>query len=94
MDSSKPTVTIVGLLPGQADRVQSTYETKIDFKFLGVDESMHRIKATAESTEHLILMTKFLPHEIQTALRKHEGLIFCNGGLSSVGMKLDRLLEK
>lgn len=93
MDSDKLTVTIIGLLPAQAGRVQSEYGDRIDLRFIKTDTTMPKIRATAESSDVIILMTKFIPHDIQTALRKHDGLNFCNGGVSSVGTKLDELLK-
>lgn len=94
MDSDKLTVTIVGLLPAQAGRVQSDYGDKLDLRFVLTDTAPSRIKATAESSDVVILMTKFIPHDVQSALRKHDGLNFCNGGVSAVGVKLDELLQQ
>ena len=93
MTPDKPSVTIIGLLPRQAERVKSEYGSEVDLQFVRVDDSMPKIKATAESSDHVILMTKFMPHSIQAALRGHEGLVYCNGGTSSVGAKLDELLS-
>lgn len=92
MENGKPSVTIIGLLPRQAERVEEAYGEGIDLRFVMVDTSMHKIKATAESSDQVILMTKFMPHDIQATLRKHEGLTYCNGGVSSLGLKLDELL--
>ena len=89
----KPTVTVVGLLPGQAARVEADYGDRIDLRFVVVDTAIQKVKATAESSDQVILMTKFIPHDVQTALRKHGGLNFCNGGISSVGRKLDEILS-
>lgn len=93
MDSDKLTVTIIGLLPAQAGRVQSEYGDKLDLRFILTDTHISKIRATTESSDAVILMTKFIPHGIQTALRKHDGLDFCNGGISSVGVKLDEILK-
>lgn len=92
-EDGKPSVTIIGLLPRQAEQVAAVYGDEADLKFVSVDMAASRIKATAESTDHVILMTKFMPHEVQAAVRKHEGLTYCNGGVSSVNMKLDQLLS-
>jgi len=91
-ETGRPSVTIIGLLPRQAELVASAYGEEVDLKFVPVDMTASRIKATAESTDHVILMTKFMPHEVQAAVRKHEGLTYCNGGVSSVNLKLDELL--
>jgi len=39
-----------------------------------------------------VLMTKFIPHDVQDALRKHD-LVFCNGGVSSLKLTLDAMLH-
>lgn len=89
----KPSVTIVGLLPRQAERVHNEYGGEVDLQFAYVNDSMAKIRTTAESSDHVILMTRFIPHDIQVALRGHGGLTYCNGGTSSVGAKLDELLS-
>ena len=94
MDNDKLLVTVVGLLPVQANRVQADYGDKMDLKFIRSDATAQKIAATAESSDYVILMTKFISHEIQTTLRKHDGLNYCNGGISSVGIKLDELLGR
>ena len=94
MDNDKLLVTVVGLLPVQANRVQADFGDKVDLKFIRSDTTAQKIAATAESSDYVILMTKFISHEIQSALRKHDGLNYCNGGISSVGVKLDELLGR
>ena len=86
------TVTIVGLLPNQADRIKSAYGDKLALKCLETDTRLGKIRATAESSDHVILMTKFIPHQVQEVLRHHTGLTYCNGGMSSIKQKLDSLL--
>ena len=93
MNNDKLSVTVIGLLPRQAGRLQSDYGDKVDLLFAGSNESIAKIRSTAESSDHVILMTKFISHEIQTALQKRGGLDYCNGGTSSLGLKLDALLS-
>jgi hypothetical protein len=94
VDNDKLLVTVVGLLPVQANRVQADFGDKVDLKFIRSDTTAQKIAATAESSDYVILMTKFISHEIQSALRKHDGLNYCNGGITAVGLKLDQLLER
>lgn len=84
-------ITIIGLLPMQANKVKELYADKADLRFISVDTQTSKVQSTAESSSQIILMTKFIPHEIQTALKKHD-LVFCNGGVSSLKVKLDELL--
>lgn len=93
MTCDKLSVAIVGLLPSQAGRVQSAYGDQLDLRFIGSDTSIPRARATAESSDQVILMTKFISHDLQDALRKHDGLTFCNGGVSSVNQRLDEILS-
>ena len=92
-DNGKPLVTVVGLLPAQANRVEDQFGDRIDLRFLDVDTSIRKICATSESSDHVVLMTKFMPHDVQAALRKHDGLTYCNGGVTSCNLKLEELLR-
>lgn len=92
--SDLPSVTVVGLLPVQSNKVQAEYGDVIDLQFMDAETSPARVKSVAQSSDHVILMTKFIPHNLQNALRKHEGLIFCSGGVSSVGARLDAILGR
>jgi hypothetical protein len=85
-----PKVTIIGLLSQQANTIRSIYGDKLDLKFIEVDTSTIKMRATAETSDQVVLMTKFIPHEIQTALRKHD-LVYCNGGVSSLKLILDAM---
>lgn len=84
-------VTIIGLLPQQANTIRGIYKDELDLKFIEVDTSTIKMQATAATSDQVVLMTKFIPHEIQTALRKHD-LVYCNGGVSSLKLALDAML--
>jgi hypothetical protein len=90
----KLSVAVIGLLPRQAERVQAAYGDDVDLRFIQTDTAMQKIRATVESTDHILIMTKFAPHDIQDGLRKSGKLEFCNGGTSSVGQKLDAILGR
>ena len=87
-----PKITIIGLLPQQANTIRDIYGDGMDLRFIEVDTPTSKIRATAETSDQVVLMTKFIPHEIQTALRKHD-LVFCNGGVSSLKLTLDAMLH-
>jgi hypothetical protein len=55
---------------------------------------MQKIRATAESSDHVLVMTKFIPHDVQDGLKKRGTVEYCNGGTSSVGQKLDQILGR
>lgn len=87
-----PKITIVGLLAQQANTIKKLYGDDLDLRFIEVDTSTSKIRATAETSDQVVLMTKFIPHEVQTALRKHD-LVYCNGGVSSLKLQLDAMLH-
>lgn len=87
-----PKVTIVGLLPMQANKIKSLYGDELNLQFITAETSPTQMQLTAESSDQVILMTKFIPHEAQTALRKLD-LVYCNGGVSSLKLKLDAMLS-
>jgi thiamine monophosphate kinase len=90
----KLSVAVIGLLPRQAERVSALYGEDLELRFIQTDTAMQKIRATVESTDHVLIMTKFTPHDIQDGLRKRGKMEFCNGGTSSVGQKLDELLGR
>lgn len=92
MESFK--ISIIGLMPGQTHGIQKDYGTEFDLRFIGTDTAPARVQSIASSSDYAILMTKFIPHDVQSALRKHDGLLFCNGGVSAVKHMLDELLTK
>lgn len=85
-------VSIVGLMPGQTHGIKSDYGSAIDLRFIETDTAPSRVQSIASSSDHVILMTRFIPHDVQNALRKHDGLLFCNGGISAVKLMLDDIL--
>ena len=90
MDTLK--ITIIGLLPQQANTIQSIYGEALNLRFIETDTPTQKIRCSAESSDQVVLMTKFIPHEIQTALRQMD-LVYCNGGVSSLKLKLDAMLH-
>jgi hypothetical protein len=75
----------------QANTIRGIYGDMADLQFLASGQPP-KIQAAAESSDQVIVMTKFISHETQTALRKHD-LVFCNGGVSSLKLKLDAMLH-
>lgn len=87
-----PKITIVGLLPMQANKIKSLYGDDLNLQFITAETSPAQMQLTAKSSDQVILMTKFVPHEAQDVLRKLD-LVFCNGGVSSLKLKLDAMLS-
>lgn len=85
-----PKITIIGLLPQQANIIRGIYGEALDLRFIETDTPTQKIRCSAESSDQVVLMTKFMSHEIQTALRQMD-LVYCNGGVSSLKLKLDAI---
>lgn len=90
-NSDLPSITVVGLMPEQARKVQEHFGDAFDLHFLKSETALGRVRSVSESSDHVILMTKFITHNMQDALRGHDGLIFCPGGVSSVDAILAKL---
>lgn len=86
-------VAVIGLLPQQAGAIQMEYSDRFDLKFLDASTRTPQIKATTSSSAKVILMTKFINHGVQDAVRSHPGLTYVNGGVSSVKQALNGLID-
>lgn len=92
-DASKPSVTVVGLKGNQAEAVKSSFGDRLDLNF--VKDCPHKqLKATAESSDFVVVMTRFMDHGMFKHLRDHEGLTYCNGGMSSLNLTLHEILNR
>lgn len=89
----KLSITIIGLLPQQAAKIQAAYGGELSLRFIEVGTSMRQVLATASSSDYTILMTKFIPHDIQASLRNREGLTFCNGGITATKRLIEKLFK-
>lgn len=83
-------ITIVGLKPNQEDRVETDYGDAFDLNFVASGTRAQQLRATVSSSDKVIILTKFVPHQTQEVVRGHPGLTFCNGGISAV----ENILEK
>ena len=85
-------VTIVGLKPNQKTEIEKEYGSRLDLTFICADTPGQQMAATAASSDHVVLMTKWISHGATRGLRHHDGLTYCNGGPSSLKLKLDQFL--
>lgn len=88
----KPSVTIVGLKGNQVDSVKSSFGDQVDLKFVK-DRPPAQIRATAESSDYVVLMTKFVSHNTLKALKGCD-MEYCHGGTSSLELKLTEILSR
>lgn len=85
-----PTVTIIGLNGQQVDAIKSSCPNAI-YCFMTAEEAKTR---PAQHNDHVILMTKFINHAVQTKYRKHPNLHYCNGGVSDLKHQLQIIFHK
>lgn len=86
----KPKVLVVGLLPNQAGIVQSEFYEAFDIRFAESDTPTKRLESMASDCDRVMLMTNFISHSTQDAVKKHPGFERIQGGVSKVK---DRLTE-
>ena len=83
-------VIVVGLLPVQTNDIQKRFGHKFDFKFIGSNTPNQQIRESIKHGDIGILMTRFVSHPTQAAMRDHPGFTFCNGNSTA----LENLLEE
>lgn len=83
-------VVVVGLLPVQTNEIQKRFGHVFNFKFIGSNTPNQQIRASIEHGDIGILMTRFVSHSTQAAMRDHPGFTFCNGNSTA----LENLLEE
>lgn len=86
-------VVVVGLLSVQTNDVQKELGYAYDFRFVGAKTPSQQIKETAKNADIAILMTQFVSHPTQAAIRQHPGFLFCNGNSSALKHLLQEKLE-
>ena len=91
MSSDLTSVAIIGLQPPQARRVESLFGDKLDILCIPAATPRAKIQAATASSDYVIVMTKFTSHEAQSAVRKHDGFMYCNGAESAIKQQLDQL---
>lgn len=87
---AKKKVVIVGLLSAQTQNIAKRFGHKFNLKFIGANTPSQQIRDAMKHADIGILMTQFVSHSTQAAMRQHPGFNFCNGNSSA----LEILLEK
>jgi hypothetical protein len=83
----KPSVVLVaGLLPGQFALLRmTTSPVALQLRHVGSDMTTRHARKLAQGADHVVLMTKFISHRLQDALRVGGPKIhYCNGGVTEV----------
>ena len=83
-------VIVVGLLPVQTNDIQKRFGHIFDFKFIGSNVPNQQIRESIKHGDIGILMTRFVSHPTQAAMRDHPGFTFCNGNSTA----LENLLQE
>jgi len=86
----KKKVVVVGLLPVQTNDIQKRFGHKFDLKFIGSNTPAPQIRDAMKHADIGVLMTRFVSHSTQAAMRSFPGFNFCNGNSTA----LENLLEE
>jgi len=79
-----PKVMIVGLEKNQPNEIAEEFGEMLDLRFILATDSITLLKSGARHSDYVVLMTKFISHRHQEAVREHEGLIYANGSVSNL----------
>jgi hypothetical protein len=82
-------VLVVGLLPIQTQETQRDFGRVFDFKFITSNTPSQQIKDASKNADIAIIMTQFVSHSTQAALRQHPGFEYCNGNSTALKMLLE-----
>jgi len=86
-------VIVVGLLPVQTNEVQKEFGAFYDLRFFHSNTPVPQIRESMKKVDFAVMMTNFVSHSTQTAMRSHPGFIYCNGNSTALKMKLREKLE-
>jgi len=90
----RPKVIVVGLLPVQTNEVQKEFGAFYDLRFFGSNTPVPQIRESMKNVDFAVMMTKFVNHSTQSAMRSHPGFIYCNGNSSALKMALKEKLSQ
>lgn len=76
----RKTVTVIGLKGQQVTTIEQSYP-ELDITFMATQEAIGRKTVTSD---HTVLMTKFINHSAQNKYRNAKNLAYCNGGVSEL----------
>jgi len=79
-----PRVMVVGIMGEVAYEVNSEYGEMLDLRFYKTEDNFSLVRSQSKNCDYVVLMTKFINHGHQDCVRDHEGLIFCNGGVTQM----------
>ena len=79
-----PRVLIVGLQGNQPTDISNEYGEMLDLRFVEATASTNLIRSGSKHADYVVLITKFISHHHQEAVREHPGLIYVNGSTSEL----------
>jgi predicted transcriptional regulator len=86
----QPKVFVIGLIPHQAGIIQSEFHECFDLRFAEADTPAKRLESMANDCDRVIVLTSFISHSTQDAVKKHPGFERISGGMARLK---DRLME-
>ena len=81
---TKRKIMILGLQSQQAQEISKEYGNVYDLRIFDNTVTTDRIRSNLSTCERAIIMTKFIGHHIQSAVKGHAGFTYCNGTVSAL----------
>jgi hypothetical protein len=81
--SKRTSVLVVGLRGGQMDEVKRAFDSRLDLRFFGADESKDKLRSMSEQVDLAVAMTDFISHSHEDImLKKARKYIRSAGGMT------------
>ena len=77
-------IMILGLQPQQAQEISKEYGNVYDLRIFDNTVTTDRIRSNLSTCERAVIMTKFIGHHIQSAVKGQAGFTYCNGTVSAL----------
>ena len=77
-------VMIIGLIGQQGQEIRSEFGKLYDLRIFDSEVTTDKIRSNLPSCDKAIIMTKFISHRVQDAVRGLNGFTYCNGGVTAL----------
>lgn len=90
----KKRVLIVGLLDHVSHRIKDEWGSAFDLRCFDNNVTIDQVKDNLPAADYAILMTRFVSHKLQNAMRGHPGFLYCDGSQARVKEMLNEISLK
>jgi len=77
-------VMIIGLIGQQGQEIRSEFGKLYDLRIFDSEVTTDKIRSNLPSCDKAIIVTKFISHRVQDAVRGLNGFTYCNGGVTAL----------